>query len=210
MSNDVAYPVFRGPDPVLALGVARRLVEFGRREDSRVSCYAELHSVDEVRRGARELPEGWFRGQETAEEVEELVPFEDLPAWLVGVRGPGLPADPAAYEGRLPVDYELLAQPVGGVEDAFTAAIGPSVGEINWTELSWPAAPGAGFPGESTHAEVTLLLNAGTRAYEPADDHTVLVHVRSAVIDGREREEPYAHWLAERAGLTVIGPGQRV
>lgn len=138
------------------------------------------------------------------------MPFEDLPAWLVGVRGADLPTDPAAYEGRLPVDYELLDQAVGSVEDAFTAAIGPSVGEINWQHLSWPDAPEVGFHGESKHAEVTLLLNSSTREYdEPADDHTVLVHVRSVDIDGRQMREPYAHWLAAQVGLTVIGPGQR-
>ncbi len=210
MSNDIAYPVFHGPDPVLALSMARRLMELGRCEYTNVSLYAELRSVDEVRRGAKELPEGWFRGQEQYGEFDDRVPFEDLPAWLVGVRGAGLPTDPTAYEGRLPVDYELLDQTVDSVEDAFTAAIGPSVGEINWQDLCWPDAPEVGFRGESKHAEVTLLLNTRTRAYdEPADDHTVLVHVRSVDIDGRQMREPYAHWIAGQVGLTVIGPGQR-
>ncbi|MFI6423160.1 hypothetical protein ACIBG6_37990 [Streptomyces sp. NPDC050842] len=210
MSNDIAYPVFRSPDPVLALSLARRLMEFGRCEYTNVSLYAELRSVDEVRRGAKELPEGWFRGQEHYGEFDDRVPFEDLPAWLVGVRGAGLPTDPTAYEGRLPVDYELLDQAVGSVEDAFTAAIGPSVGEINWQDLCWPDAPEVGFRGESKHAEVTLLLNTSTRECDqPADDHTVLVHVRSVDVDGRQMREPYAHWLAGQVGLTVIGPGQR-
>ncbi|MEX0173194.1 hypothetical protein [Streptomyces sp. LMG1-1-1.1] len=211
MSNDIAYPVFRSPDPVLALSMARRLMEFGRCEHADVSLYAEFHSVDEVRRGAKELPEGWFRGQEHDGEFDDRVPFEDRPAWLVGVRGPGLPTGPTAYEGRLPVEYESLNQAVDSVEDAFTAAIGPSVGEINWQNLFWPDAPEIGFRGESKHAEVTLLLNTSTRTYnEPAGDQTVLVHVRSADSDGRQLREPYAHWLAEQVGLTVIGPGQRL
>lgn len=67
-----------------------------------------------------------------------------------------------------------------------------------------------GFNGESQHAEVTLLVNTPTRELdEHADDHTVLLHVRSVCVDGREIREPYAHWLAEQVGLTVIGPGQR-
>ncbi|MDV5143581.1 hypothetical protein R1T08_04575 [Streptomyces sp. SBC-4] len=41
MSDDVAYPVFRTPDPALALRTARRLMEFGRCEHSEVSAYAE-------------------------------------------------------------------------------------------------------------------------------------------------------------------------
>ncbi|MFD5099818.1 hypothetical protein [Streptomyces albidochromogenes] len=210
MSNDIAYPVFCSPDPVLALSMARRLMMFGHCEDSNVSLYGELRSVDEVLRGAKELPEGWFRGQERYGEFDDRVPFEDRPAWLVGVRGAGLPTDPTAYEGRLPVEYELLDQPVGSLEHVFTAAIGPSVGEINWHDLCWPDAPEVGFHGESKHAEVTLLLNTSTRQYdEPADHHTVLVHVRSVNIDGRQRGEPYAHWIAGQVGLTVIGPGQR-
>ncbi|MFE6697731.1 hypothetical protein [Streptomyces sp. NPDC057718] len=208
MSNDIAYPVFRTPDRARALSTARRLVEFGRREHSEVYVYAELPSVAEVRRMAEELPGGWFRGQEAYGEFDG-VPFEDQPALGVGVRGPGLPADPAAYEGRLPVEYEQEDLPVGRIEDVFTAAVGPHRGYVNWESLVWPDAPDAGFYGESKHAEVTLLLNTPSRDLdEPADDHTVLVHVRSAVFDGRQTQEPYAHWLAEQVGLTVIGPGQ--
>jgi hypothetical protein len=155
------------------------------------------------------LPEGWFRGQEHYGEFDDRVPFEERPEWLVGVRGSGLPTDPMAYEGRLPVLYELLDQAVGTVEDAFAAAIGPSVGEIIWQILCWPDAPEAGLHGEYKHAEVTLLLNTSTREYdEHTGDHTVLVHVRGALVDGRQMREPYAHWLAGQAGLTVLGPGQ--
>ncbi|MEU7390130.1 hypothetical protein [Streptomyces tanashiensis] len=57
------------------------------------------------------------------------------------------------------MDHELLNQAVDSVEDAFTAAIGPSVGEINGQDLCWPDAPDVGFRGEYKHAEVTLLLN---------------------------------------------------
>ncbi|MFB6577580.1 hypothetical protein ACFCYC_09115 [Streptomyces sp. NPDC056402] len=121
-----------------------------------------------------------------------------------------MPTDPAAYEGRLPLEWELLNVPVGSIEDAFTAAIGPSRGEINWELPCWPDAPGAGFHGESKHAEVTLLFNTTTRDLdEPADEHTVLLHVRRALVDGRQLREPYAHWLADQLGLTVVGPGQR-
>ncbi|MGW6564919.1 hypothetical protein [Streptomyces sp. NPDC054975] len=209
MSNDVAYPVFRTPDLALALSTARRLMEFGRCTYSRVSVAVELCSVDEVRRLGKELPEGWFRGREEYHEFDG-VPWEEQPALVVGVQGPGLPTDPAAYEGRLPVECELLDLSVGSIEDAFTAAIGSNRGEINWDSLCWPDAPEVGFHGESKHAEVTLLFNTRTRDLdEPADDHTVLVHVRSVSVDGRQTREPYAQWLAEQAGLTVIGPGQR-
>ncbi|MFB7090847.1 hypothetical protein [Streptomyces sp. NPDC056296] len=209
MSDDIAYPVFRTPDLALALSTARRLMEFGQREDSDVCVYAELHSVAEVQRVAKELLEGWFRGQEEYGEFDGAL-LEEQPALVVGVKGSGLPFDPAAYDGRLPVQCELNYLPVGSIEDAFTAAIGPNRGWINWEMLRWPDAPEAGFNGESKHAEVSLLINTPTRELdEYADDHTVLVHVRSVCVDGREIREPYAHWLAEQVGLTVIGSGHR-
>ncbi|MFF3014745.1 hypothetical protein [Streptomyces sp. NPDC057939] len=209
MSDDIAYPVFRTPDVVLALGAARRLMEFGRCEYSEVSVCAMLGSVAEVRRVAKALPAALFRGHEEAWEFEGMS-WEEHPALVLGVRGPDLPSDPSAYEGRLPVECELRDLPVGSIEDAFTAAIGSNSGEINWEHLAWPDAPEAGFHGESKHAEVTLLLNTGTRDLDDrTDEHTVLVHVRSSSFGGRQMREPYAHWLAEQVGLAVIGPGQR-
>ncbi|CAO0828269.1 hypothetical protein ACIOHB_31365 [Streptomyces microflavus] len=69
MSNDVAYPVFRTSDLGLALSIASRLMEFGRREDFRVTAYAELCSVAEVQRVARELPQGQHAGDFDYREV---------------------------------------------------------------------------------------------------------------------------------------------
>ncbi|MFF4174080.1 hypothetical protein [Streptomyces sp. NPDC001744] len=208
MSHDIAYPVFRTPHPELALRTARRLMEFGRCESSEVAAYAELFSVAEVRRAAEALPEGWFRGASRRGEFEGI-PFEEQPAFVFGVPAGDLPAGEAAFEGRLPVEWGTSDLPIGSVEDAFTAAIGPNAGAINWHSLCWPDAPEAGFHGDSKHAEVTLLFNTRSRAlHEPADDHTLLVHVRSAVFDGVQTREPYAHWLAAQVGLTVIGPGQ--
>ncbi|MFI0012838.1 hypothetical protein [Streptomyces globisporus] len=208
MSNDVAYPVFRTSDLGLALSTARRLMEFGRREDSRVTAYAELCSVAEVQRVARELPQGQYAGDLDYREVDG-VPREQWPPLVAGLAGSDLPTDPAAYDGRLPVTCELDYLPIGRIEDAFAAAIGPSRGWINWEWLCWPDAPELDFFGERKHAEVSLLFNTRTRELdEPADDHTVLLHVRSVSIDGRQVREPYAHWLAEQVGLTVIGPGE--
>ncbi|MGW8355431.1 hypothetical protein [Streptomyces wedmorensis] len=210
MSNDIAYPVFRTPDLALALSTARGLMEFGRCEFSDVSVYAKFRSVSEVRRVAKELPEVWFQGQ-TEYEESCGVPWEEQPPLAVGVQGLGLPADPTAYEGRLPVECGLSELPVGSIEDVFTAAIGANAGWINWEMLSWPDAPEAGFHGESKHAAVTLLFNSHTRGLDKlVEDHTILVHVRSAVFDGVQTREPYAHWLARQRGLTVIGPGQRL
>ncbi|MBM9624772.1 hypothetical protein [Streptomyces zhihengii] len=208
MSDDIAYPVLRTSDAGLALSTARRLVEFGRREDSRVAAYAELCSVAEVQRVARELPQGQYTGDFDHREID-AVPREQWPPLVAGLAGPDLPTDPAAYERRLPVRCELDDLPIGSMEDIFAAVIGPSRGWINWEWLCWPDAPELDFLGERKHAEVSLLFNTRTRDLdEPADDHTVLLHVRSCRIDGRQVREPYAHWLAEQAGLTVVGPGE--
>ncbi|MFE2585931.1 hypothetical protein [Streptomyces sp. NPDC059378] len=208
MSVDIAYPVFRTPDLALALSTARRLMEFGRQEESSVDVYAELGSIAEVRRVAKELPQGWFQGQWSFSEVDG-VPQDELPPLTFEVLGPDLPTDPAAYEGRLPVKCSLDDQPVDSIEDTFAAAIGPNQGYIRWTRLCWPDVPEQDLYGDCIHAEVTLLLNTRTREFdEPADDYTVLVHVRSVNVDGRQLMKPYAHWLAEQEGLTIIGPGQ--
>ncbi|MGD1221710.1 hypothetical protein AB9Q10_25200 [Streptomyces krungchingensis] len=208
MSIDIAYPVFCTPDLAVALSTARRLMEFGRYEESKVDVFAELWSVAEVRQMARELPQGRFSGQWDDKEFDG-VPLKNWPPLVAGVPGPDLPTDPAAYEGRLPVEYELGDLPVDSIEDVFAAAIGPNRGWINWKWLYWPDVPERNLHGESTHAEVTLLCNTRTRDLDkPADDHTVLVHVRNISIGGRQMKEPYAHWLAEQAGLTIIGPGQ--
>ncbi|CAO0835671.1 putative protein OS=Streptomyces microflavus OX=1919 GN=Smic_85570 PE=4 SV=1 [Streptomyces microflavus] len=208
MSNDVAYPVFRTSHLGLALSTARRLMEFGRREDSRVTAYAELCSVAEVQRVARELPQGQYAGDFDYREVGG-VPREQWPLLVAGLAGRDLPTDPAVYEGRLPVKCELDHLPIGRIEDVFAAAIGPSRGWINWEWLCWPDAPELDFLGERKHAEVSLLFNTRTRELdEPADDHTVLLHVRSVCIDGRPVGAD-ARTLACRAGgLTVIGPGE--
>ncbi|CAM5347192.1 hypothetical protein STANM309S_03542 [Streptomyces tanashiensis] len=147
MPNDIGYPVFRSPDLVLALSMAP---PHGARQ-LRVHQRLPLRRAPLRRRGAagaKELPEGWFRGQDHYGEFGDRVPFEDRPG-SARRRPGGLPDDRMARsDGRLPVDHELLNQAVDSVEDAFTAAIGPRVGEINGQDLCWPDAPDVGFRGE--------------------------------------------------------------
>lgn len=161
MSNDIAYPVFCTPDLALALSTARRLMEFGRREDSKVSVYAELCSVTEVLRVAKELPQREFTGNFDFREVDGER-REQWPPLVAGALERDLPTDPAAYEGRLPVECDWYGLPIGSIEDDFAAATGPNRGWINWDWLYWPDAPELDFLGERKHAEATLLFN--TRA----------------------------------------------
>ncbi|MER5889576.1 hypothetical protein ABT160_37615 [Streptomyces sp. NPDC001941] len=207
MSVDIAYPVFRTSDRALALSTARRLVEYGRRECSEVSVYGEFGTVAEARRVAARWPEGWFRGQRRTGSRSGR---SSRPAgWADGALGSDLPVEPGAYEGQLPVRFDLDDLAVGSVEEAFVRTIGTNTGMVHWHSLAWPEAIELGFDGDEKHAEVMLLLNTGSRELDvPDDGDRVLLHLRSTVIDGEQTREPYAHWLAAQAGLGIIGPGQ--
>ncbi|GHI86701.1 hypothetical protein [Streptomyces xanthophaeus] len=201
MSNSIAYPVFRTPDPDAALSVARQLVEFGVRPYSEVSVEAEVPTLAEVGRLRDALPEAWFRS--------DTAPFGTgvEPDLARSVRAGELPDDLAGVAEHLPFSVSMLDQPVGSVEAHFAAAVGPHPAEIHWSALEWPPAPERDLRGEYKHAEVTLLLNCDSRELgERAATHLVLVHVRRRNRDGYE--ERYAQWLAEQFGQQVIGPPQ--
>ncbi|MFE2991068.1 hypothetical protein [Streptomyces sp. NPDC059262] len=204
MSNAIAYPVFRTPDPVLALRVARQLVAVGDRHCAEVSVDVELCTVPEVLRIREALPDAWFR----KEDVEDWARDPSDPTGLHGgVHAPELSSDPGFLSSRLPLWASMEYRPVGSVEEEFAALVGPNIGEIWWSGLFWPDAPDRDIHGEPSNARVSLLFNCRTQGLdERSDDHTVLVHVRRRNRDGSE--ERHASWLAEQIGQTVIGPPQ--
>ncbi|MFJ9201060.1 hypothetical protein [Streptomyces flaveolus] len=119
------------------------------------------------------------------------MPWDDLPAWVAGVQGSRPPADLTAYEARLPVQCELLGLPVGSIEDAFTAATGPNMSEINWDGLCSPDAPDvaarAGFLAPVTRAAGWWSPSAATcslRGCERDRGDEVAVTVRPSSIQG--------------------------
>ncbi|WP_371614213.1 hypothetical protein [Streptomyces sp. NBC_00454] len=204
MSNPIAYPVFRTPDPVLALRVARQLAAVGDEQYAEVSVDIELCTVPEVLRIREALPDAWF----CKEDVEDWARDPSDPTGLhAGVHAPELSTDPDFLSSHLPLWASMLDQPLGSIEAEFTALVGPNFGEIQWRSLLWPDVPDHGIAGEANNARVSLLFNSRVQGFaERSDDHTVLVHVRRRNHDGSE--ERHAAWLAEQIGRSIIGPPQ--
>ncbi|WP_158716002.1 hypothetical protein [Streptomyces sp. NRRL B-24720] len=204
MSNDVAYPVFRTPDPALALRVARQLLGVGDLEHAKVDVDVELPRVEDALLILRTMPDAWFR----TEDVDDWVRDESDPTGLhAGVHGPQLSVDAAFLTTHLPLWASMLDQPVGSIEDTFTAVASTYMAEIRWYFFGWPEVPEHGLCADYKHAEVTVLFNAATREMDEwSDGHTVLVHVRDRSNNGYS--ERHASWLAKQVGQTVIGPPQ--
>ncbi|MFG2771648.1 hypothetical protein [Streptomyces sp. NPDC048350] len=197
MSNPIAYPILRTPDPVLALHMARQLVAVGDRQYGEVSVGVELCSVPEVLRIREALPDAWFRKWD----VRAPNPFAH------GVHASELSSDADFLALHLPLWASMEDRPLGSVEEDFAALVGPNIGEILWSSLIWPDVPARDIRHEADNALVSLLFNCRTQDLdERSDDHTVLVHVRRRNRDGSE--ERHASWLAEQIGLSVIGPPQ--
>ncbi|MFB7242255.1 hypothetical protein ACFCYX_07250 [Streptomyces populi] len=202
MSVDVAYPIFRTNDPASALRVARQLLTVGIQQYSRVHVDAELRTVEDVLHARKALPDAWFRREDLEDWVRDS---DDTTGLHHTIQAPQLSTDPALWSAHLPLWASVKDQPVGSIEDRFTAVAAGHVAEILWDFLEWPEVPEAGLYADFKHAEVSVLFNAATRELdERIDGHTVLVHVRRRNGDGYE--ERHASWLAEQIGQTVIGP----
>jgi hypothetical protein len=204
MSVDVAYPVLRTSDPAHALRVARQLLALGDLADAVVDVGVELVTVEGVLRVRDALPGTWFEQRHPGQAGGRGGPL-DLHE---GVLATELPTEPAVLAPHLPLWASALDQPLGSIEDAFTAVVGDKVAEIRWWGLSWPEVAEHGLYRDLDHAEVTLLFSTPTRELdERADEHTVLVHVRRQGLDGYE--EQHANWLAGQVGESVVGPPQQ-
>ncbi|CAM5227435.1 hypothetical protein SBADM41S_03036 [Streptomyces badius] len=204
MSVDVAYPVFHTPDPALALRVARQLLSVGDQDDAKVDVDVELPRAEDVLLILRAMPDASFR----KEDVDDWVRDTSDPTGLhAGVHGPQLSTDTAFLSRHLPLWASMLDQPVGSIEDTFTAVASKYVAEIRWKSLGWPEVAEHDLYADSKHAEVSVLFNAATREMDEwSNGHTVLVHVRRR--SGEGYEERHASWLAGQIGRTVIGPPQ--
>jgi hypothetical protein len=190
MSSEIAYPVFRTTDAAEALAIGRRLMTVGIRPDAKVRLDARLDTVEDVVR------------------VRDVLPGE---AWLDSTRDLGVkwedgkPADPDSLSPYLPLQVDLWGRPVGSVEDAFTAAMGRCLAELEWYGLEWPEIPEEDLYRDLKHAEVSVQFHRRTRDWDQrADDHTVFVHVRAT--DDREYEAQRVTWVARHIGLGIIGP----
>lgn len=206
MSVEIAYPVFRTTDAAEALAIGRRLMAVGIGADAKVWLNARLDTVEDVVRVRDVLPgEAWFNSaRDLGVKWEDGKPV-DPPALYTGVRGADLPADPDSLSPYLPLQVDLWGRPVGSVEDAFTAAMGRCLAELEWYGLEWPEVPEEDLYRDLKHAEVSVQFHRRTRDWdERADDHTVFVHVRAT--DDREYEAQRVTWVARHVGLGIIGP----
>ncbi|MGQ4383225.1 hypothetical protein [Streptomyces sp. SAS_270] len=139
-----------------------------------------------------------------------------------GVGGADLSTDPAFLAPYLPLWAERWGAPVGSIEDTFVALAAGHVPEIWWNWLVWPDVPELDLDAETTHAGVSVLFNTRTRELDVrADDHTVLVHVRSlssmeymhrqASLAGRaDREDRRRGSAAHSAARCTAMDGRRV
>ncbi|WP_328879558.1 hypothetical protein [Streptomyces sp. NBC_00299] len=203
MSDDVGFPVLRTGDPACALRLARRLVAVGDTRHAEVLVDIDLPGVEDVLRARSLWPQAWFtwEGGPIVWERGDLV---DPTGLIGGVRGADLPSDHGRLSEHLPLRMELWEQPLGSVEDDFVALAAPHVAQLHWWNLDWPEVPELGLHPERKHAEVTVLFNTPTPALEErVDGHTVLVHVRDT--SNKESMLRRASWVAEQAGVTVIG-----
>ncbi|WP_369273167.1 hypothetical protein AB5J55_27330 [Streptomyces sp. R11] len=202
MSDDVGFPVLRTTDPACALRMARRLVAVGDTRHAQVLADIDLPDVEDVLRARSLWPQAWFSWDGPI--VWERGDLVDPTGLIGGVRGADLPSDRGSLSEHLPLRMELWEQPLGSVEDDFVALAAPHVAQLHWWNLGWPEAPELGLHPERKHAEVTVLFNTPTPALEErVDGHTVLVHVRDT--SNEESMLRRASWVAEQAGVTVIG-----
>ncbi|WP_331764165.1 hypothetical protein OG944_39085 (plasmid) [Streptomyces anulatus] len=199
MSNGVSYPVCRTSDPAAALATGRRLLALGDRDYAQVSVDVELCTVAEVLELRQVLPDAWFRTENEEFWARE---FDAQAGLRCDWHAAELSEDADGLVLLLPLWASMLDQPVGSVEDAFTALVGARYGSIRWDQVIWPAVPERGYDGRVNHDGVTLVFNcddAGTT--RQIGTHTVCVDVHKT-----EVSQSYAAWLAEQIGQAVIGP----
>ncbi|MFE1905214.1 hypothetical protein ACFW96_16355 [Streptomyces gardneri] len=175
MGNSRAYAVFRTTDATEAYARAVQLRAQLAECDAEADLYAELRTVEDVRRMVAVLPEARY----------EYLEIRTGPAgehiWLdLDVAT----AEATALEAHLPLDAETEV-PTGTVEERFAAALGEGMAEIRWRGL-WPARP-----------EVKQYASAND------DGVQVLFHGEQAQLNGwTEHHTVFVHGAHNRGGLT--------
>ncbi|MFB7044262.1 MULTISPECIES: hypothetical protein [unclassified Streptomyces] len=199
MSSGVSHPVFRTSDPVAALAAARQLLALGDRDYAQVSVDVELCTVAEVWELRRLLPDAWFRTENEEFWARE---FDAKAGLRCDWQAAELSEDADGLVDLLPLWASLLDQPVGSVEDAFTALVGPRYGSIRWDQVIWPAVDERGYNGRVEHDGVTLVFNCE----DPGTDWQIGTHTVCVNVQKTGDSQSYAAWLAEQIGQAVIGP----
>jgi hypothetical protein len=203
MSNGVSYPVLRTSDPAAALSAARRLLALGWQEYARVSVDVELCTVAEVEELRRSLPDAWFRTESDEFWAREYGNTD--PGFRCDWHAAELTGDADELTALLPVWASMLDQPVGSIEDHFTAQVGTRYGTVRWEGLAWPEVPEHTYDGRIEHDGVTVVFNCN----DPGTDRQAGTHTVCVDVQRTEQARSYAVLLAGRIGRTVIGPPYR-
>ncbi|MGW7327619.1 hypothetical protein ACWGIU_03135 [Streptomyces sp. NPDC054840] len=193
MGNSRAYPVFQTTDATMAYTQAKHLRTLMAECEGKAGLYAELRTVEDVRRMVALLPEANFDylDMRTGPAGEDL--WFDLDVTTAGA---------AALEAHLPLDA-MADVPTGTVEERFVAALGQGIADICWRGL-WPEHPEADQYASANYDGVQIVFH-GEKAQlnRWTEHHTVFVHgcsSRGALTRAQE--------LAARIGSKVLGEPQ--
>ncbi|MFF8320880.1 hypothetical protein ACF06V_27405 [Streptomyces bobili] len=193
MGNSRAYPLFRTADAVEALAQALRLSALLAGRDDEVTLMADLLTVEDARRMAAALPDARFHHAKGRRDpaTGDYLDFDlDIAA-----------AGHAALETELPLSV-LHYVPRGTVEERFMRSVGRGMASIGLGGR-WPDDPETDSCGSATYDGVEVMFNcADVNWSQPADHHTVFVHV------DKFGDLPRAEKLAAYLGSTVLGAAQ--
>ncbi|MER8046019.1 hypothetical protein [Streptomyces sp. NPDC094032] len=193
MGNSRAYAVFQTTDATMAYRHAKRLRTLMAECEAETSLYAELLTVEDVRRMAAVLPGANFDYTDMRTgPTGEVVRF-DLDVATAGA---------AALEAHLPLDVTTDV-PTGTVEERFVAALGQGIADISWRGL-WPERPEAEQYASAKYDGVQIVFHGEEAQWDEwTEHHTVFVH--GATHQGALTR---AQELAARIDSEVLGEAQ--
>lgn len=190
MGNSKAYPVLRTTDAATAYAQAKRLVGLLEQIADEVWLMAELHTVADVRRMARALPQGpydYLNARKDPTTGEYLSFDADVTT-----------ADDATLEAALPLDLSEEF-PRGELEDLFVAALGTGTASIDW-HGRWPEDDEADCHGTPRYDGVQVVFHGNHAQWDTwTEHHTVFVHT------DKWGDLPRARKLAAYIGSEVVG-----
>ncbi|MFE9566316.1 hypothetical protein ACFYM0_35010 [Streptomyces sp. NPDC006487] len=193
MGNSRAYPVFQTTDAPMAYRQAEHLRTLMAECEGKAGLYAELRTVEDVRRMVTVLPEANFDHLDMRAGPAGEGLWFDLDVTTAGA---------AALEAHLPLDVTADV-PTGTVEERFVAALGQGIADICWRGL-WPEHPETVQYASANHDGVQIVFHGEEAQLNRwTEHHTVFVHGgsnRGALTRAQE--------LAARIGGKVLGEPQ--
>jgi hypothetical protein len=180
MSNSTAAAVLTTPDLSHAIRAVHTLLDIAVIGPGEVDFEAVIRSTETLARVRRVLPQlEWWAAAGREHGSSEA---GDDPVACVPIQ---------VFDWSRPLD---LAEP-------FIAALGQEAATVRFDLDAWPAVPGAGLEQiTQKYAYLTLSVNSRDLCQqEPAEDHTVHVHVKS----GEQTDR--IQWLAEQVGGRFTG-----